>query len=372
MKLFCSPRLQQKMGWTCAKAPAPTDPLDGWYVTNTILNRTEAVVALLPAFRFCVLLWDIQEAGWDDFHRRLVKGMRATLDDPYYRIPLSLINRYLPADTVLEPCTPAWALEDQTRGILRSVLDSTSLSPLDHWNGTGNGPAKALLLLNHKPFFPAGGEDGVAPWRALRTQLQQRYGKAAPAIELEVSLGPAYYDARRTLIVSADTSFYFLSAYLHAAFHWRYGSHHQFVLPPTQEEERQLVLLGDGMDVLALPPDTPWLWDREPRLGELLGAGTVFQYQYRAFADSAPWNVQGKVIRCLPDWDEEVPVCTVCEGIAPSEYLSGENGYQRYRTYLRRIESGQYVPGWVYGDSAEAITERLDTTVQWLLENVDT
>lgn len=374
MKLFCNYALRRKMCWkTCEKAATPSDPLDGWYASLVQYNGTDILVVMLPASQFCVFFWDVEEIDRRNIRQRLVKGIRAALDDPFYRIPLCLINQYMPADTVLEPCTPDQDYAADVRLFLNDILMTVSSFPVDRWNGTGSAAARARAahFINNRSA-PLSGYPGFVPsWRAVRTQLQRRYGKAAPAIEMEISLDGERYDARRTLIVSADTSFYLLSAYVHAALRWNYGNQHQFVLPPVLDGTGQTYLLGDGMDVLALPPDTPWLWDREPRLGDLLHEGTVFQYQYSVFDDFAPWDIRIQVKRCLPEYTEEVPVCTHCQGIVPSDLMAGEDGYWRYLQCLRDADDPKYTPDWVHGDTAAAITERLDTMIRWLFDNVD-
>ncbi len=228
-------------------------------------------------------------------------------------IPLSVIDRYLPESTVFEPCASVdRVLSVQMGNTMRKVLNGTYRTVGANTSIESN-PTRAQLTLNDMRYFPIGSECGFMPWRELKTQLQRRYGKAAPAMELDVSLGAEHYEAYRTLIVSSETSLYYLSAYLHAAFRWSYDGIRQFILPPVQ--------IGtypahgkDKMEVLSLPPGGAWLLDRGPRLCDLLREGAVFQYRYQAKGMDTPQKVQVQVRRCIPDCTEDVPVCTVCQG----------------------------------------------------------
>ncbi len=217
MKLFCTAPLQQTMGWKCAKAPTPPDPLDCWYAGLAYMGGVDTVVAALPAFRFCIPLWNLQETDWDRFNHHLVQRIRAVLDDPRYNIPLSVIDRYLPEDTVFEPCASVDpSLPTHMANTMRKLRNGCRMPWMCSY--IDSDQARTMLAINDALYFPKGSEYGRVPWREVRAQLRRRYGRAAPAMELEVSLDAEHDTVRRTLIISPDTTLYYLSAYLHATF----------------------------------------------------------------------------------------------------------------------------------------------------------
>lgn len=377
MKLYCTAALKQETGWKCPKAPTPPDPLDSWYAGLANLRGVDIVVAAIPAFHFCVLLRDALETDWDDFNHQLVQSIRAALYNPAYSIPLSVLDRYLPEDTVFEPCSSVdRGFTAQMGSTMRKVQNGSYRTFWMYVNDSEPDPPRMLLAVNDTLYFPTGSEYGKTPWREMKAQLQRRYGKAAPAMELEVSLDTGQYEARRTLIVSAETSLYYLSAYLHAAYRWSYDGIRQFILPPVQ--------IGtypahgkDTPEVLPLLPGGAWLWDRGPRLCDLLREGAVFQYRYQAEGTDAPRTVQVQVHRCIPDCTEEIPICTVCQGESPPEWASSDITQQIHldisiasgdpRQKLLRDTEGR----WLQEDTPESLTARLDAAVQWLLPTVE-
>ena len=109
MKLFCSAKLQEKLGCTLEQAPAPGDPLDHWHAILIDLYGYNLIAAILPDFRFCVILRDAPVGPSTDLSQLLVPAIREALRDPYYGIPQSVVDAYMPEDTQFALCAP----EDQ-------------------------------------------------------------------------------------------------------------------------------------------------------------------------------------------------------------------------------------------------------------------
>ena len=105
MKLFCSSKLLKKLRRKCEKVPTPEDLLDRWYVNLIDLHGYNLLATILPDFRFCALVWNVPVDPSTDLTQLLVPAIREALHDPYYGIPQSVIDAYMPQDTVLELCT---------------------------------------------------------------------------------------------------------------------------------------------------------------------------------------------------------------------------------------------------------------------------
>ena len=104
MKLYCTDAMQKKLGERYKPAPAPTDPMDSWCAHYIALSSGYVLVTLTD-IRFNVLLWNIPKDQWVNLDQQIVQRIRETLAS--YQIPQEHIDRYIPADTVLERCGAA-------------------------------------------------------------------------------------------------------------------------------------------------------------------------------------------------------------------------------------------------------------------------
>lgn len=367
MKLFCSSKLQKQLECKFEKTPAPQDPLDFWYANTFLLDNRDTVVAVLPELRFCVILWDTYAGLFTDLSSLLVPAIREALHDPLYGIPQSVIDQYLPADTRFELCST------QDRGMM-SRMSAVTAKIRDNahpeygmWGDPD--PDEIRRSVNDSPVS-LDGSSPIFSWQAVKKLLQQRYGAAVPAMELEVSLDLQLHTARRTLLVPAEISFVVLHSFLEAAFSWGHGYHHQFILPPVRDRTEPLHVLGDTMSEDMLP-DGPYVWDAEARLSEQLQEGDRFQYRY-LLIEGGPWTAEIQVKRCIPATEEKLPLCTLSEGYVPPEWVEGVSGYQRFRQILQNPEDPEYSAlqrrlnqVWSQPVCAERINARLRCWVQW-------
>ena len=116
MKLCLSSKLRRKLECTCEKGPVPEDPLDRWCTALVELDYADSIVAILPDFRFCAILWNVPVNFFTNLNHFVVPAIREALHDPRYGIPQSVIDQYIPEDTKLELYTsetgvspPGWA-----------------------------------------------------------------------------------------------------------------------------------------------------------------------------------------------------------------------------------------------------------------------
>ncbi len=323
MKLFCAVKLQKKLGCTCEKVPVPEDPLDGWYANLIQLNKKDTVVAILPAFRFCAILYNVKKKDWPKLNELLVQAIRGALYHPFYQLPRGLIDQYLPEDTVFELCATT------DRGIIARISTVTTkvlgheqfyaLMPRGSGKSNFRDPDALQFLVNKQRFAENGNwrYDYREPWVRVKEQLQQRYGAAVPAFELEFSLDLPGYAARRTLVVPTDTSFEYLHHYIETAFHWSRYRQYRFFLPPLGERNVPLQILGTTATEEVPEPEGLYAWDDEPRLWDCVREGERFQYLYFTHGNDAPWTVQVAVRRWIPATEDVLPYCTQCSGKAP-------------------------------------------------------
>ena len=351
MNLFCTAALQQKLGLKCGKVPVPDDPLDCWCAHLVSLRGVETLVAMLPTLRFCVLLRRFPADDWPKLNAMLVRAIREEMGLLAYGIPAAAIDRYLPEDTAFQPCFTG------VRAIVGKVSDVTK---------------QMQRTLNSTFFAPMEYPQGILPWQALRLQLRQAYGKAFPAIELEISLLLGKEVARRILIFSAEDTFASLQQALHITFRWEPCGTHRFKLPAVRERDAVMYVLGKGFPAEEIPPDAPCLGEEEAHLGDFLQEGDRIQYLHTPKPEWYTWNVRIDVLRCLPDYRGEAPLCTLCEGNTPPDWLSGPGAYQEFRRALRNPRDPEHtemlVRGrpWLQEDSASAINTRLPYTMDWL------
>ena len=337
MKLFCAVNVQKKLGCTCNKTPVPADPLDGWYVNLIQLNEKDTVVAILPKFRFCAVLFNVEKEDWPKLNELLVSAIRDALYHPYYRIPRSVIDNYLPEDTVFELCATT------DRGIIaRMSTVTTQLLGHDQYStlmsrGYGEDSFRdpdVLQFLVNKQHFAENGNwrnDWKEPWKRVKEQLQ------VPAMRLELSLDLPGWTARRTLLVPADTTFEYLHHYTEAAFLWSRYRQYRFVLPPMGEREVPLPILGTTAEEDVYEPEGLYLWDDEVRLAEYVRKGDRFQYLYYTHGAAEPWPVQITVRSCIRSAEEPLPVCTQCSGKAPRASYSAHRDPDDNKVSVERV-----------------------------------
>ncbi len=365
MKLFLSAKLQKQMGLKLAKTPVPDDPMDYWYAHLISLEDADALIAILPEYRFCAILWDIQIDSSADLSQLLVPAIRKALHSAYYGIPQSVIDRYIPEGTVLEP-----AVTGDRGAISKMGAVTTKIQEKAHpWFGE-DFDLEGTQLTTNNTYFPIGNGDYTEPWRAVREQLQQRYGKAVPAFELEISLDLQQYVARRTLIVLADMPFAFLHERLESLLRWSYrAGQHRFVLPPAGDRDTPLHVLGGSVDEDTLPDGEPYEWDDEVRLIDLLREGDAFQYIREREGADCIWAFHIHVHRYLPAMEGPLPVCTFAEGRIPPEWVDGPADYQLFLQVLQNPEDPRHLlqkagSSWLQADGAAASPEEITEDLQ--------
>ncbi len=372
MLLFCSNALQAKLGWKCEKHPAPTDPLDSWYAHLVTVGRRNVVVVVLLQFRFIILISGVKGKLWDnleDIIRQRIREALAACD-----IPQSVLDNYLPADATFEKCGSA---DPGDRAKLSSVVKQVR-----QWM-SGQFDAQQLQNAINGYRSYAGGDkvDYGVPSREVRQALLQRYSMPIPAMELECSLDLVRYEARRTLIVPAASTFRALHNCLQVAYRWHDCHLHEFTLPPNDHRELLTRVEVEDPDDLAGQFASMWGFgpdnedggeddpgeksckDHETRLQDLLQEGDIFQYLYD-FGDS--WEILCKVTRFIPDYQGTMPTCTLLEGKAPPEDVGGVPGYLDFMDIIADPNHPEYQDmmdwvdqRWLYDPSKETINMHL-------------
>ncbi len=202
-------------------------------------------------------------------------------------------------------------------------------------------------------------------WEAVKEQLLQRYGRAVPAMELEIFLDLQQYVMRRTLVVSEDITFDVLHDYLKVALQWKDHVLHQFILPPARDRQAPLHIFGYLGNVDGLPKGDLYLWGEDVRLSEQLQAGDRFQYKCSLDLFDNSWEMDLQVLRCLPPTEEPLPVCTSAAGRIPPEGAGSVSGYLKFRRILDNPLSSIYqkmqdlAQDWPPEETAAEITERI-------------
>ena len=301
MWLFCSTKLQQKLGCKCKKAPVPTDPLDGWYANVIQLNGRDTLVAILPALKFCAIEWDIGKGQWAN--QIAVQAIRRTLRNPLYSIPRAVTEAYMPADTVLDLCSTG------DRGFV-SKMGAITTKILEReytWFEEDFDPESTEFAVNRSFVHLPNGRT-VNCYNAVRILLQQRCPDAAPAMELEITLDLQQHTARRTLIVPGGTPLVILNEYLQLAFGWKGDCPCTLYLPA------RLSQAGTAGNASSEDEDSDP--DEFSPLADYVQVGDTFRYQH---GKETPWDLVIRVSRTVPDPPAVPPLCTLCEGVAPAE-----------------------------------------------------
>ncbi len=361
MKLFLSTKLQKELGYKCEKVPTPEDLLDRWYANLIELNGADTVVAILPDFRFCVILWDIPLGPSTDLTKLLVPAIRKALQDPYYGIPLSAIDQYMPEDTRFEPCATGDRSFTSRMGAATMLVlnDQTCrFASLDAFD-----PLQTQRIVNGG-YLDRPGQETCTRWEAVKEQLQLQYGGNAAALELEISLDLRQYVMRRTLLVSEDISFGTLHLYLKKACFYPADSLPRLVLRRMEknwDDTRHAFKPLDGQNGSSKGKS----WKDEDRLSDRVRAGDMFRYCYAPAGAKHQWELVIRVRHRLTT-EEKLPVCTLCEGQEPPDCVDGVEGYQAFRKVLEDPEDPRYEEyaravgvGWFFPARPESVTKGL-------------
>lgn len=349
----------------------PFDPLDNWYAHTIDVPGHSVVLVTLTSVRFTVLLWDIQGDQWDNLDQLIVQEIRKVLQA--CGASQIVIDRYLPADTVLSLCGAAdssatasmTAVANRIRMELQAGADPKEMQHIlnetypgakeEAPDGTPSSVMLEHLLDRYAPFVPAADLDPV------------------PAMELECTLNLRVYKARRTLHVPADITFYTLHRYLQAAYRWDDYHLHEFILPAKRGRRYEQHILDQNTD--SMFPNPRDVQDRETRLQDYLRECETFQYLYD-FGDG--WQVDIRYCKYLPDCTEDLPICTAYEGAPPPEDVGGIPGFAAFYKIVQNPKDPAYesMTDWVDHDwfvprSAEMLTRSLHKLSMWESEDLD-
>ncbi len=356
MKLFLSGKVQKNLRCKAEKVPVPEDLLDRWYANLIELHGADTLVAILPDFRFCVILWNVPVDPYTDLTKLLVPAIRKALRDPHYGIPLSLIDQYMPEDTVFELCTSGDRSFTSRMGAATNLVLNDPMS----WFASLNGfdPLQTQRTVN-RGFLERPGKETCARWEAVKEQLQLQYGRTVSALELEISLDLQQYVMRRTLVVPEDIAFGTLHLYLEKTCFHESNNLPQLFLQRLGNPEEPL-------HVFRSP--TGESWDDDLSLAARIQEGTRFRYLYAPDGAEHLWEIDLQAKRRFTT-EEDLPICTSCEGQAPPDWVDGASGYREFCKVLedpddpddpRWQEYAQRVGyAWLFPDRAEDITRRL-------------
>ena len=305
MKLYCTAKLQRKLGCKLEKAPPSDNTLEDWYASIVTLGGTEAVVAVLPAFRFCAILTGLQEDQWSSLGQSLAPAIRDALGQEW--ISQDLIDRYLPESTVFTLCAaseraPLARLNWVMQRVLQETKECQDPKQLEH-------------RINFTVYRFSDGSEWF-PVFSLRDELERQFKTPAQAMELEIFLNWETYAARRTLVVSADTTFSDLHYHLQTLYRWRDIYSHAFVLPITRHRRRPVWAqpYAAGHSIPGAKGET--VPEEEAHLSDYLREGDTFQYLYN---DEECWVLNLRFTRYCSVPPIDLPSCTCCEGTSPRD-----------------------------------------------------
>lgn len=364
MKLFCSSKLQKKLRCKCEKVPTPEDPLDRWYANLIDLHDEDLIAVVLPDFRFCALVWGVSVDRTTDLTKLLVPAIRKALRDPYFGIPQSVVDQYMPEDAVFELCATGDSKLVNGMGAATKDVQYSSEYYFSYFDGLDVEKAQRRVNISFQPRDSK--EDKLQHrWEAVKELLMQRYGRGVPAMELTALLDLQETAVLRTLIVPDDIPFDVLHAYLKAAFQWDNDGIHQFILPPMEDRHAPLHIFGPLAELNRLPEGDHYLWGEDVLLSEQLQEGDLFQYLYHPHSSKKPWEVDIQVRRCIPSATEDLPVCTRCVGRAPERADSVED-YLAVRKVLQNPKHPKFwdymslsALEWIAPDRADLVTSRM-------------
>ncbi len=338
MNLYCTEKLFKRLRCKPEKAPSPNAPMTDWYASDAVLYGEDVIVAVLPKFRFAVLLPDLQRDGWGSLRQQLVQGIRDALQG--YPIEPEIIDQYIPADTVFAIRSPG----DRKTAVMVNAVQRRAVKLAED-----SPDLQALQRQLNDNLVVASDIYGI-PSEDLIKKLVHDYGAPVQAMELEVSLQHEGETVRRTLLVPAAASFKLLHLYLQEAFHWDRDHIHCFILPVSDQHPLPVRILDSEAELFVPCDAEEVVQDCDVHLQDYLQVGDTFHYVYN-FTEN--WEHTIRFTKVLPMPKSDLPMCTFLENPAPMERSGAVVNFSD----LGRI----FAPAGMYPDegTAELITEQL-------------
>ena len=350
------------------------EPLFSWHANLITVNRRKTIVIVNDKNRYVILLHGLKAKDFKNLDTPIVQAIRETFQQECIK------------DEIIEQF-----IQHAKEINFTKTKDRTSVARMNkaceeiYFNEdllTSDSLIQSNLSIRVNHYLVGHGKNQyIYPNKEMYKDLETFSGRSifsSTAVELIVTLNLENDHVWRRLVVPVNRTFNQLHKILQMAFGWKDYHLHEFYLYDHEtsgyelssnhsgfhkEGYKPIVNLVCDKEALEYESDIPMKLDCDIKLSESIQAKIKYNYD---FGDS--WQHYVNIVKVLPDFDHNYPVCIGGKGSTPPEDVGGEQGYEEFLETIANQSHPEY-EGTVKWGQGQGYKEFDMETVNRLLKN---
>ena len=347
MLIQCTKKLLDELN-SKPEGQVDEEPLFSWHANLIIVNRRKTVVLVNDKNRYVIVLHGLKAKDFKKLDELILQAIRETFQQEYIK------------DEIIEQF-----IQHAKEITFTKTKDRTSVARMNkacetiYFNEdllTGDSLIKSAISIETSTYLVGHGKNQyILPNEEMYKDLETFSGRSifsSNAVELIVTLDLEKYHVWRRLVVPVNRTFSQLHKILQMAFGWKDYHLHEFYLYDHKtsgcelssnhsgfhkEGYKPIVKLVCDKEALEYENDIPMKLDCDIKLSEYISAKVKYNYD---FGDS--WQHYIDVVKVLPDFDHNYPICIGGEGSTPPEDVGGEQGYEEFLEVIANRNHPEY------------------------------
>ncbi|WP_071392748.1 plasmid pRiA4b ORF-3 family protein [Bacillus tuaregi] len=348
MRIHCTKKLLDELKLKPEEVRSEVDPFYSWHANVMLVNRRKTVVFVNDHNRYVVVLHGLKAKDFKKLDEHFIHAVREAFQQEH--IKEEIIDQYLEqAQEISFAKTNDRTTVARMNKSCEQVTYFEDLFKVDSLFQGKVSRRASTFLVGH------GKKDYIVPNEELYKDLEKLAGGPifdVQAVEMLVTLKLDKHHVWRRLVVPVNQTFEEFHDILQSAFGWKNQHLYEFYLfdPDTtgydhgdnhpgvhKEGLKPILNVVCHEEAFAYETKVPMKWADEVHLSDFLSAKIKYHYD---FGDS--WQHDVEIVKEVPDYTPNHPVCLDGGGNTPPEDVGGEGGYEEFLAVYSNPEHPDY------------------------------